>query len=336
VTEPSFTDPISGEPLGGRNDPTAITVRFDDGSQYRASVAAEQAARLKRLGKEVDPPTPRSRAWNWSKRNGWKLFTVVLAGYFASVLIPAYVQQWSDSQKELELKNGLVTAISDAVSDVTVNTKTLWDSSTVEGGALEDAEQDLRQAQEAATKPGSDNGALTTAKEQKAIDDATKARDKAKPASIKAERLLFYKTRSGFTKSSASIEARLGTYFGSSTVPAAWAEYRAQLLAQLSLFTTELKQNNIKRRIVETQIRNYVCSDAKPEEDLPKFCETGSQLGTGGAFRLPVIADLMQLRRASVLEQIRKANADGYMRGTDEYARAVVPFYSLTRDHSPL
>jgi hypothetical protein len=312
---------LSGERLEGTREPTPIKVTFADGSQRQATVTFEEAERLRANSVPPERKGRLAQSSGWVVRNGWKLFAAVVAAWFASIVIPALVLQWADRQKELELKNALVTGISTSVGDTLEGASLVELGITPEANAVASKRRNWRAEQNNAKNPKGPNGIKTTKEEQAAIDKARDAWSTASEARRRADQKLTNETHKTWIKSGASIEARLATYFPREAVTDRWRDYHTVVLDFLTLATRKGKVE----WDAEKSVLAYVCQDPEIEPPLRKYptqagpgsiCPEGKDtianvlIAEGFPFRW-AFHELLR-KRVALLTEIREANAEGY------------------------
>jgi hypothetical protein len=338
---PPTTSDFSGAPLTGSNDATQVRVEFPDGSRRDLTVSASEAARLSGEGQEV-PRHWYERARRWIWRNLKKIVVAVVALWFASVVLPAVVQQWADRQKELELKTSLVTNISDAVADATATGRLLKRNLLPEGIVQEAAAFRLERAKAEAVTVDSPGGKTRTDAELAKIEKAQEALNAGTDATDRAWRDLNNRMRNDWIKASASAQARLRTYFGQTGLPDRFSQFRDVVRAQLVLVLSRLTKKN--RQDMEGIVLAYICQGDKneptPGADGPivRTCEIRSRGGgpTGKSFNWDAIAIELARRNAASVGEIRDANADGYSTGFCDLADATVPLLPFVLDQARL
>jgi hypothetical protein len=327
---------LSGDPLEGTHEPTSIKVKFPDGDEREATVTFEEAQRLR--GRPVPPPPPSGRLARfgaWIGRNAWKLVAALIATWFASIVIPALVLQWSDRQKELDLKNALVTGISTSVGDTLEGAWLVERSLTPEANAAANKRADWRSEQKKAENPKSPGGVTRTLGEQKLIDDDRTAYIVARESKRKVERKLTNDTHKAWIKTGASIEARLATYFPHEALAKLWNDYHTVVLDYLTLAT----QVGRLEKDAESSVLAYVCQEpaSKPPPGTPRFPTQAADVPVcpkkHNASANPITVEIvfpfkwafyeLLRRRVPLLTDIRDANAEGYSTTRKEFMNDV-------------
>jgi hypothetical protein len=285
---------ISGSPLEGSNNPVAISVTFPDGARRNLNVSSIEAARLKEAGTEA------SSWYSWTEVKPWlkRALVVVLAAWFASILIPAIVQQWADRAKELELKKSLVTRISDSAAEVTLAAFLVERQLLPHDKATHNAYAELQRLREKAARPPSRS-------DQRAITAAEAAWRKASNAEALADQKYYNETRDRWNRRGATIQAELETYFGGSAARQ-WRDYTQVLTAFLRLASSVSGE---ERR--------------KTEEDVLIFLQRFADVEGDSLPRQRVVADKLLAARYEVLEEVLNGNAKGYSTGTGDLIRSV-------------
>lgn len=294
------SDP-SGQERAGSGDPVSIVVTFDDGTRRKVQVSASEAARLAAAG------TPVSSWQRWRSRlqpNVSKLLAIVLAGWFASIAIPAVVQQWSDRTKELELKNSLVTDISDSSADVISAALLMYREALPEQIAAHDAGISAQHVYDDVYGTAKHPKNPTTAAEKK-YEDANAAKTKAEENAAFAVQLYFNDHRNTWTRKSASIEAQLAAYFDSSLAEE-WNSYSLRVRDFLILVA---RANGAPQR----------------RHDLLAFLRRTKRVGASDPLPSPDrVADLLlAVRRDAVMTPLLDGNAKGFSTGPHDLWRAV-------------
>lgn len=88
---------------------TTLTIRLPDGRARELVVGAAEADALAARGR--NPTSGRTRALRAAGGLGRKLVKWLLVGVLAALVVPAITKQWTDRQKELELKKSLASDI---------------------------------------------------------------------------------------------------------------------------------------------------------------------------------------------------------------------------------
>jgi hypothetical protein len=290
-------------------------VRFEDRDlpETRLTVAAAEADYLAGRGKAVTPRGKPARLWAWIKKHPWRIFVFIVGAWFASVAIPALVQQWADRRAELEFKNTLITTMTDLIADTTSGVSILNGHETPEGAARESAARRVIQAQ----------GEAERAKARTALAAAEVAEDKA-------ERTLYNQTKVLFIKNGAAVEARLLTYFKPS-LAVGWATYSDAVQVFLELAKPGGRTPEYQK---DAQLRTYGYLCEGEDKLGPK--EAGDTMRAACArfamkrpllldgFPSGVIGRELLRRRQRILGGVQTANADGYSVGPRDYACAVL------------
>jgi hypothetical protein len=286
---------LSGDALEGSAAPAPIVVEFDDGTRRELTVTAAEASKLKRAGDAASNWYSWSRLWPVLRKLG--LF--VLAAWFASIVIPALVQQWADRTKELELKSTLVTQISDAASELTNAAVVLEAQLLPEDRAARDAFDEL-----AAIKK--DAGPNPTRAEKKAIALADAALKKAQQAERRTDQKLINDTRNRWNRESASLRAQLHTYYDAG-VAETWASYTrvGRDFLRLSTNVTEEDRKTLQNRVLAFLERPRAVS---VDEPFPDYRE---------------VADRLLEDRYLVLSHVIEGNADGFNTGKGDLFRRI-------------
>ena len=287
---------LSGIELEGSNDPVPITVMFADGTRRDLTVSASEAANLKRGG------SPASSWHSWSRLRPPTSKLLVWGGALvvASLVIPAIVQQWTDRSKELELKNSLVTEISDSAADLTQSVLLLHQQLLPDDRATREAFRDLDDLRKKA-------GSNPSPSARTAIAKAEVAARKAQKTEARADQLYINTARTRWSRKAASIQAQLETYF-SGEIAAQWHSYTRVLRDFLQLASSVEGE---ARRELELRVLAFL---RRPEtvdasEPFP-------------AYR--VVADeLLEDRHDLVLADVISGNAKGYSTGPRDLWKAI-------------
>ena len=304
---------MSGVDLEESLAPVEITVQFSDGAQRTAVVAAAEANALRVNGR---PLQPRSR-WAHLRAAPRKVLLVVLAGWFASVVIPAFVQQWQDRSKELDLKNGLVTKISDATAEAVTG------SHLIAANLLPEAQDaavkwDRLLLEEERGKAGKGKAREITAIERQKITKAQQEFDTARTGERRAEQAFYNGVRNTWIKSGGSIDAQLSTYFGAK-LPERWREYHEVVLAYVQLASNV---QGARRQQFETLVSQYLCRHMDdPLKEVEGECDPGRVIDVNENYTS--VGDSLLLSREGVLGPIIDANASGYSAGARDFFHAV-------------
>ena len=229
----------------------------------------------------------------------------------ASLVIPAIVQQWSDRQKSLELKNGLVTALSELVGEAATNAILLRQDLTPEARGAKRAQEKIGEAKTAKARTKAEAAYQTALDKQRT-----------------AEQKLLNTTRTSLLKSGFSLEARLQTYFSDSEVADAWSRARSATTSFLVLATNDATENEAAR------VLDFLCEGSKTGPIKAPQSVKDACNSYVGEETLPPAADfpysdvgneLVRLLRVRLLEGIRKADADGYSDDGSDLFWNVIP-----------
>jgi hypothetical protein len=127
---------LSGEPIDG-GSAVQIAVSFRDGRRQRLTVTSVEADELAGKGTDASSIWRRSRAWIRAHLSALLKWGAALL--IASLVIPAATKQWSDRSKALELKNSIITSISQSTTSAVVSARELQTAPPSKKAASESA-----------------------------------------------------------------------------------------------------------------------------------------------------------------------------------------------------
>jgi hypothetical protein len=305
---------LSGEPLAGGDAPTHVRVVFDDRHEVDAKISADEAARLRSEGSEA--PHKGRRVVGFLARNGWKILVFVMAAWFSSLVIPAVIQQWTDRQSEVKLKDELLMGMSDTAADTLATARIIHADLTPQSQVVRRARAKVRLLEKTAPPNPS-------AQEQKALEKARQAVENAEAEERKAERTLYAAALRAWMKSGASYEARLGTYFAESGYPGRWNDYRDAIVSYLSLVGGQPAK--IDRLHFEMIVFTYVCGAPQGSG----ACAKAPPLGT--KFPFEFARDELLRSRVPLLVGIRDTEARGFNTSVSSFINSVTPIGLVCR-----
>lgn len=309
-TRSRFHSALSGDPLDGGSDPTPLTITFADGEQRSVQVTAAEAETLRAHGEAISAPRwvfrIRSRMTGPLKA----LFIVILSAWFASVVIPAIVQQWADRKEELEFKNTLITAISDTIGDTHTTILLIRQNLTPQALERQFAEIALRDA------PPTERV------------DARAALRKALVAELTTEQTLYSEAQVKLIKNGATLETRLVTYLNDTPTPESWKRYRDVLLKnlQLVLTLTPEEERDRKRAVLRYICRNSGIGPPEASDQVKSACgsfKDGKPL-SGRSYPLIGISNELLRLRFALLGGIRVSDVDGYNTTSQDFVCATL------------
>lgn len=271
---------------------SVLFVKFETGDERKLRVSKEEAETLSRRGTTNSPWLVRAGR-SMSRPLAWLLALIV-----GSLLIPAITKQWTDRPKELELKNSLVTQITEA-STKTVVTHRFIASDLLPESRISIYYYTMWQS----AKPSEKEAAQR--KYEAALESVKRAEQKA-----------FNEMFSSWQTTKASIGGQLDAYFPATTLASDWSRYSAAIANFGQLGSTVCGDD--RKRII-TELQSYFSesktinwgalhrptSDTKCQNDfLPSYQELYFSLG-----------EEVLKRRDEILKNILIAQASGYSSG---------------------
>ena len=205
-----------------------VHIKLEAGDERELRVSKEEAETLAKRGTTNSPWLVRAGR-RLSRPLGWLLALII-----GSLLIPAVTKQWTDRPKELELKNSLVTQITEASTN-TVVTHRFIASDLLPESRLAIYYYTIWQSAKSSEK-----------------EAARRKYDAAVESSRKSEQKAWNETYASWQTKKASIGGQLDAYFPGTKLASDWSSY-AGALTNFETLGSNICGDGRKRLITELQ-----------------------------------------------------------------------------------
>jgi hypothetical protein len=271
---------------------STVRIKLETGDERELRVSRQEAETLAKRGTTISHSLVRAGR-SLSRPLGWLLALII-----GSLLIPAVTKQWTDRPKELELKNSLVTQITEA------STNTVVTHRFIAGDVLPESRLVTYY--------------YTTWQSAKSSEKEA-AREKylaAIESSKRAEQKAWNETYSLWQTKKASIGGQLDAYFPSTTLASDWSSYAGAVTSFEQLGATSC--GDYRKRLI-TDLQTYFDGSTtikwseleRPTADAR--CEGDFLLAYQGVYFS--LGEEVLKKRDEILRGILSAPASGYSSG---------------------
>jgi hypothetical protein len=288
---------ISRTPFEGEAESERVVVSFEDGTKRELRVTVAEATAWKAAG--TAEPSQLAHAWTVARPHLWKAFTVIVALYIASIIVPAITQQWADRAKDADLKSGLVSNISDSAAKSIGTARSVTEALLPETRARIRAYERLRYAEQ-------------KRKSKQAIEKLQSAYNATVDAEVKAVASEIETARSDWTRTGASVEAQLDAYFPDSGLAEEWHAYYLTVVNYLELGSTVCGD---QRDEIAQHLEAYL-EDKRPARWAPLRDASMCRVHRSSFVQsFHTVGEELLDRRGPIVQQIVTANSPAYSVG---------------------